>query len=114
MWRPGKSFRVGAMRERINVQSYTSTRDASGQPVASWTNTLTGEPARFLDLRGGASYRGEQLQETTAAVFEVRYRDTYKPDMRIVWDGETFNIHRVARVDGGRRYLALHATAVVA
>lgn len=113
MWRPGKSFRVGAMRERIDVQSFASARDASGQPVATWSNVLTSEPARYVDLKGGVTYRGEQLQETTAAVFEVRFRDSYKPDQRIIWEGETFNVHRVARVDGGRRYLSLHATAVI-
>ena len=112
--RPGKTFNVGAMRWQIDVQSFTSIRDAAGQPVPTWTNRLTKEPARMVDVRGGGTYRGQQLQETVDCVFEVHHREGYAPNQRIVFGGETYNINRVSRVDGMRRYLAIYTTAVIA
>lgn len=112
--RPGRTFNVGAMRHRINVQSKTDERDASGQPAPTWANRLTSEPARVHDVSGGGTYRGQQLQETVDAVFEVHYRSGYAPNQRIIFDSETYNITRVSKVDGLRRYLAIFATAVIA
>jgi SPP1 family predicted phage head-tail adaptor len=113
-WRPGKTFRVGAMRYSIDVQEHTDARDAAGQAVSTWANRLTSEPARFFDVGGGTAYRGQQLEETVIAVFEVRFRTGYDATQRIVFDGETYGITRVSRVDGGRRYLALFCKAVAA
>ena len=113
-WRPGKSFRVGAMRHRITVQSFASSRDAAGQNVATWSTRLQNEPARFMDVGGGTSYRGQQLQEDIIAVFEVRYRTGYDSTQRIIFDGETYGITRVSKVDGGTRYLAIFCKAVAA
>ena len=112
-WRPGKSFRVGAMRHYITVQGFTEARDAAGQAVATATTVLANEPARFFDVGGGTSYRGQQLEENIRAVFEVRYRpDTYSVSQSVVFDGQTYGITRISRVDGGRRYLALFCTGV--
>ena len=110
-WRPGKTFRVGAMRERITVQNYSESRDDAGQAIPSLATLYSDEPARYFDVGGGTSYRGQQLEENIRAVFEVRYRDGYDVTQRIVYDGKTYGITRVSRVDGGRRYLALFCEA---
>jgi SPP1 family predicted phage head-tail adaptor len=113
-WRPGKNFRVGAMRHQITVQNFTSSRDGAGQAVATWADLLTSEPARFIQTGGGTSYRGRQLEESVVAVFEVRYRTGYDTTQRIQFDGQTYGIMRVEPVDGGRRYIALYCKGVAA
>ena len=114
MWRPGKSFRVGAMRHRITVQNYTETQDGAGQKIPTWADLLTDEPARFYDVGGGTSYRGQQLQENVVAIFEVRYRTGYDTTQKVIFDSQEYGITRVSRVDGGNRYLALFCKGVVA
>lgn len=112
-FRPGKSFRVGAMRERVTIQQQTDTRDDSGQAVTTWTDLYTNEPARFTQTGGGQTYRGQQLQEDIIAVFVVRWRsDLENTKLRVVFDSANYGITRAQRVDGGRRYLELFARAV--
>ena len=102
------------MRERVTIQSHTSARDASGQPVATWSDLMTEQPANKIDVRGGGTYRGTQLQETIDVVFEMRWRRGVLPDMRIVHDGQTYNITRVSNVENVRRYMTIFASAVIA
>jgi len=111
-WRPGKRFRVGAMRERITIQQKTDTRNDSGQAVSTWSDLYTNEPARFTQTGGGQTYRGQQLQEDIVAVFVVRWRSAIEnTQLRVVFDSTTYGITRAQRVDGGRRYLELFARA---
>ena len=114
MWRPGKNFRVGAMRDQITIQSHTSTRDTSGQNVSTWADSLSNVPARHFDTGGGTSYRGQQLEESIVAVFVVRFNDTINTKQQVVWNGTNYGITRVNRVDGGRRYLELFCRGVAA
>ena len=101
------------MRHRVTIQSFTSVRDATGQPIPTWSDWLVDQPARVVDSSGGTSYRGQQLQETVDAIFEMRFRDNVLPNQRLVHDGKTYNITRVSPADGGRRYMAIFATVVV-
>ena len=104
--RPG-SFNVGAMRQRCNVQSVSESLDASGQPVVTWANWLENEPCQFLPTGGNESMRGRQLEAGTKAIFRVRYRSGYVPEMKVVYDGTSYGITYVNQVDGLRRYLEL-------
>jgi len=113
-WRPGKNFRVGAMRHRIHVQSLVATRDSTGQAVPTWNDRLKNEPAAYSFTGGGTAYRGSQLAENIVAVFVVRFRDGYDSTQRIVFGGQIFGITLVKPVDGGRRYLELMCKAVAA
>lgn len=82
--------------------------------MSTWVTRLANEPARYIATGGGTSYRGQQLEETIVAVFEVRYRAGYSPTERVLFNGETYGITRVMLVDGNFRYLALFCKAVAA
>ena len=111
-WRPGRNFRVGAMRNRIDVQSMETARDATGQGVPTWSDRLKWEPAAYHFTGGGTNYRGSQLAESIVAVFVVRFRTGYDSTQRIVFGGQYYGITMVRPVDGGRRYLELLCSAV--
>lgn len=110
-FRPGRGFRVGAMRERITVQSATND-DSTGQRSRTWANLYADEPAAFMPTTGGESIRGEMVEAGISAVFTVRYRSGYSPENRLTHDGETYGIVYVKPVKGGRRYIDLHCKAV--
>lgn len=103
------------MRERVTVLTYTEARDAAGQNVETDVTLLSKEPARFIPVGGGTSYRGQQLQEDVIAVFEMRYRSILEnTQLRIVHAGTTYGVTRASRVDGGTRYLAMFCRGVAA
>lgn len=104
-WRP-QSFRVGAMRERIAVQSLSTTVSDAGDVTETWTDTYTNEPAKFEEVSGGETPRGKQVDAGVTAVFTVHYR-TYDSTMRVVHNGTTYGILKCPRSEGGRRYREL-------
>ena len=82
-WR-ARGFRLGAMRERINVQSLTIAVSEAGDRTETWTTTVQNEPATFEPTSGGEGLRGRQVEATIAAIFTVHYRDGYLPTQRVV------------------------------
>ena len=112
-YRPGRGFRVGEMRHRITVKTETTAQDDAGQPVVSLVNWLSAEPAKFEPTAGGEGARGRQVEAGISAIFIVRYRDGYTPQMAIEMGGETWWIVYVKQVQGMDRYRELHCKSVV-
>ena len=109
-WRPSR-FRLGAMRERIDVQSPT-TNESTGQPVRTWSTTYSSEPAQWTPTAGGETVRGQMVEAGISAIATVHYRDDYSPVHRVVYGGKNYGIVHVKRVEGGQRYIELHLRAV--
>ena len=102
-----KRFDIGSMRQRCTVQQVTETQDDSGQPVVTWSDYVVDEPCQFIPTGGTESMRGRQLEAGTKAIFRVRYRSGYQPEMRIVYGSTNYGITYVNPVDGLRRYVEL-------
>ena len=108
-----KAFAVGTMRDKIDVQTATSTVDDNGQPIATWANTLYREPAQWIPTTGGENLRGKQVESQIRAVFIVRYRDgIYDIEQQVVHRGKTYGIVHITEVAGRQRYLQLECRAV--
>lgn len=102
-----RDLKVGAMRQRCTVQQVTETQDASGQPVVTWSNYVVDEPCQFIPTGGTETMRGRQLEAATKAIFRVRFRSGYQPEMRVVYGSTNYGITYVNQVDGLRRYIEL-------
>ena len=81
-WRPHRGFRLGAMRERIDVQSVEIAVSDAGDRSETWSNTITSEPAAVDPVSGGETLRGRQVEAGINVVFTVHYRTNYTPEMR--------------------------------
>lgn len=111
-YRPSR-FHVGQMRDRITIQTETTTRARSGQPVVAFVNFLVSEPATYLYVGGAESIRGRQIEAGINAIFIVRYRPGYLPTQAITYAGQRYGIVHVRPIDGKDRYLELFCRAVV-
>lgn len=107
-YRPVGIFRLGAMRDRITLQSASNTVSDAGDAVQTWSDTLKNEPAQFLSTSGGETLRGRQVEAGINAVFTVHYRSQYNAESRIQYNGTSYGIVYVRPVDGGRRYLEVY------
>lgn len=108
-----RGLKLGAMRYRCTIQQETATLDAAGQPILSWSNYVVDEPCEYTPSGGLESMRGRQVEAGTRAVFTVRYRSGYDTQMRILFDGETYGITAINRVDGLKKYLEIICSAVL-
>ncbi len=101
-------MRAGAMRQRISLQKKTASRGAMGGEVISWvTQTTTWADAR--PLSGAESVSAEQYQSSTTVEFRIRYDSAAvpKPEWRVLWGPNTYEIIAVINVDGRNRELRL-------
>ena len=112
-YRPGRGFRVGEMRYKINVKSEVTETDDAGQPVVALQTWLFEEPAKFEPTTGGEGARGRQVEAGISAIFTVRYRPGYSPQMAVEIGSETYWIVYVKPVQGMDRYRELHCKSVV-
>ena len=94
-------------RHRITFQEPTETIAATGQPVVSWADFRTNEPADFQPTGGMESMRGRQLEAGTKGFFTVNYRTGYTTKMQIVHDGVSYGISNIQQVDGLRREIEI-------
>ena len=109
-WRTA-SFRLGAMRQRITVQTPTFTVDTAGQSIPTWADTFAQEPAMFQSTNGAEVLLGKQVDAGIDAIFTVHYRDGYTVQQRIVYDSNNYGIVYVRPVEGGLRYLEIYCKA---
>lgn len=97
------------LRHRIDIQNDTSTA-SSESPI--WSNLHLNVPANVVPVTGDENFRGEQIEATVDAKFEMVYRDGITADMRFVKQNDThtggtrtYNIRRVIPKEGRRRRL---------
>lgn len=111
-YRPTRNFRLGAMRDRVNIQTSTDTIDDAGQPIRTWSTTYASQPAQYTPTSGGETIRGRQIEAGIQAVFTVHYRPEIVPQMRVVYGSSNYGIVHVRPVEGGLRYIELMCKAV--
>ena len=96
----------GALNRRITIQKRTPGRDAAGQPLRTWEPVVE----VWADVRGStgmASIRQSGMQENVAASinsysFRIRYRAGIDAGMRVLLDGEPFDIKQVRMDHAGK------------
>jgi SPP1 family predicted phage head-tail adaptor len=94
-------------RHRITFQEPVATQDGTGQPVVTWSNFRTNEPADFQPTGGMEAMRGRQLEAGTKGFFTVNYRTGYTTNMQIVHEGTSYGISNIQQVDGLRREIEI-------
>ena len=94
-------------RHRITVQAAVESIDATGQPVVTWTNVLTNEPASFRPMGGTESMRGRQLEAGTKGIFNINYRSGLNTQMQIIHNDIQYGISNIDEIGGIRRYLEI-------
>lgn len=96
------------LRHRINVQSRTASQDATtGETTFTWSNTLTSEPAEVVPLSGRELIQSGATQAQVDTRMTIRWRSGIEPTMRVVFDGNNYQITAVLPDPTSRRWLTL-------
>lgn len=77
---------AGQLDQRITLQSPSSSVDALGQRVETWSDV---EPiwARAQPARGREFFAAGGMQGEASVVFTIRYRTGVTREMRVMWRG---------------------------
>ena len=86
---------IGRLNCRISIQARSSTQDAAGQEVETWTTFVTVWASR-RDVRGRERFTGEQRYAARSGVYQIRFMAGVHEEMRIVDNGITYRIIGIA------------------
>lgn len=98
---------IGAMDEEIVIQSYTESRNASGEQVLSWSTyaTLLAR-VEWPEIGLKETYSADQQTAFRRVVFWIRYDSAVNEKMRITYRSQTLDIQGI-RVEGRDRYTVI-------
>jgi SPP1 family predicted phage head-tail adaptor len=96
------------LRHRITLQQQTQTQDATtGEVTTSWTAFLSDEPAEVVPLSGKEYIAAAANQAGVDTRMAIRWRSGVLPTMRVVYDGNNYNISAVLPDPSNRRWLTI-------
>ena len=84
-------MRAGLLRHRITVQAATSSRNATGEPVAAWA-AVGVRWGQILPLSGREATPGSQVEGRNTVRITIRYYPGLTAEHRLTHDGRIFEI----------------------
>lgn len=87
----GIGINSGAMRERVIIQSQTTNRDSSGDPLPTWS-TFASRRAEILRTPGHEIFAAAQRNGRVPTLFRLRALEGVRPAMRLLCRGRVYNI----------------------
>ena len=93
----------GDLRERVQVQRVTNTRDSMGGIIESWS-TIATLYAMVEPMRAGEQFRRQQIQADADWKVSIRYRGDIHPADRLVWRTRTMQVVGMTNDDMRRRF----------
>lgn len=92
-------MRAGALRHRVDIEAFGVTLDSDGAQVEGWTSILDSDeprlPAEIVPLSGREFIAAQAVQAGVTTRITIRWRDDVKASMRVVHDGDLYNIKAV-------------------
>ena len=96
------------LRHRIDLQSRTASQDAAtGETTFTWSNSVASEPAEVVPLSGREFIQSGATQAQVDTRMTIRWRSGIEPTMRVVFDGNNYQITAVLPDQTNRRWLTL-------
>jgi len=98
----------GTLRHLAVIEQQVTTLDGVGQRVSTWTE-FTRVRCAIARTPGSELFASAARQGRTPTVFQMRYQDGLRRDMRIVFDERRFNIVDIVDSKGLRAMLDVAA-----
>ena len=95
-----KQTQIGERRHRIRFEQPTTSRGSSGQELLTWS--------RYAEVWTKVAYKtggnaddmiADRPTTQTAVTFDIMYRDGINEKMRIIFDGDIFDILYIQKPD---------------
>ena len=93
----------GELREPISIESYTDGKDNQGTPITAWAE-LVAVNAKVEWMSGDEVDSVTKETNETQVNFWIRTFTPLDPKMRIVFDGDTFDIRGILPIDEKEMY----------
>ena len=113
---------IGELNKEITIQEITETTDSGGGFTSTWGNlstdpTVWAKVINFPNIKnptGRDRYVQDQVQNHQTYKFIVRHRSDIQPEMRIVYNGDNYNIRTILPDENHGQYMEIFAEKGVA
>lgn len=85
---------IGKLDRRITIIDYTTTTNAFGEKVQSWTTTKT-VWAQVKFTSGGERFEAKKVTEVNNLVFTIRYDAVITSKAHVIYNGKVYGIESV-------------------
>lgn len=105
-------MQAGRLNQRISIQQRTTSVDAIGQPVETWTDVAE----VWADVRYQKGLEAIKAGADTSVVsvsIRIRYRGGIDAGMRVLHGSDVFDIQAVLPDAGQRQYVDLACRKVI-
>lgn len=103
---------IGKLNKRITFQKYTTSENAIGDTINSWTDFKT-VWASATNLHGREYYSAMQVQAENTVKFTIRYCKDIDTSMRIVFKNQTYDIKFIDNIKYGNKFMEIQGLAVI-
>lgn len=96
----------GSLNQRVNIEQRTTTQDAAGQPVETWSLVA----AVWADIRHASGLQTIKADADTSLIktsIRIRYRTGIDAGMRVAHGSTNYDIRAVLPDIAGKRFLDL-------
>ncbi|MCG8004696.1 MAG: phage head closure protein [Candidatus Thiodiazotropha lotti] len=90
------------MRHRVTIQSHTTTKSSSGQPVKLWSDVASVR-ARVTSISGREYYQADQVNSETNKKVMIRFLDGLDTSMRVLHDRKVYEIKAISNQENRRK-----------
>lgn len=102
-------MRAGQLDRRITLKRLETTQDDYGQDIETW-HTVATVWAAWEPLKGNRRFAAQQVIETAAGSFVIRYRSGLSALHAVEYNGNRYDIHGEPEEIGRREGLRLHVS----
>jgi SPP1 family predicted phage head-tail adaptor len=107
---------AGELNRIISIQSNSPTTfTAEGEPVSSWVTVIASVWAKYEPLTGREFFLASQRYSGNIVRFIIRYTPAavFTPPMRIVFEGDYYDIKSIKDIDGERTNLEILSEQII-
>jgi SPP1 family predicted phage head-tail adaptor len=99
-------MKISDLRHRITLQRKDIVKDPEGIAIETWADVAT-VWASVEPIRGREYFQAAAVNAENTVRFRIRYRPGIMPNMRVLYNGRTFNIQSVIDVNERHREIQL-------
>lgn len=102
-------MRSGLLRHKVTFEELVIDRDSDGAVEEVWIDAFGFKiSAEIMPLSGRELIAAQATQSKVTGRMKVRYREGFKPSMRVFYRGAYYNIEAVIPdIKSGKEYLTL-------
>ena len=103
---------IGKLNKRVLLQTYTVTENDMGDSISTWVDFAT-VWASATNLSGKEYFAAMQVQAENTIKFIIRYNKNVNETMRIIFEGNNYNIVFIDNIKYDNKFMEIKAMAVV-